>query len=598
MSSSWGCAIALTLKKTDGTVDVDLVAQGVCDIVLVVGYNRPAELRWKMTVAQHTLPIPYGDGIKFLDSDYHASNPVFIGFVKRVNPVAGDPNAVEYVAYDPAVRCAEEVFITNGLGTLTTTSPRAVYNCKIDGDEDRGYEILHDASVGTIIADLLDNQEELLRTRWAAPAYPSTDGGYVSGDLTPLDYVPQEKVTFDSEGIISGVLRMLNYYPNRRMVFDPTARQHRVYDVKAATQVTLTLNQTASASRVVLSMQLDRNLDKRFTSVQIYGKPEVANGDVTVGASTLTQTTEISGPNLGFARRWTVADSAKRHLAKILANPGVEVTVGGAFLGNSAVVEYKAIFHQPVLLAKWPDSGVWKIVPDFLLRINEGVVETPYHISRANASYSSGPVAGREPPSDVRFVFGYYDTPLTVSYPPSGFTGTAASSPYNVQVQQRLYNEILNTGYAIWDSVTATSRKGAFSKLASALHGAYSDVIYSGGAVIHGIDYEFLGLNRRINITSLDKDGGTLTTGWEAANAILTEVEYDYGMNGVGATTLTFSGDMQEFTQTDPEQLRKLLKVRARERYEIIQHFILGAPEGGNLTMGFYEQAILTGEEG
>lgn len=57
-----------------------------------------------------------------------------------------------------------------------------------------------------------------------------------------------------------------------------------------------------------------------------------------------------------------------------------------------------------------------------------------------------------------------------------------------------------------------------------------------------------------------DAHGDPLETGWENANAILTDVEYDYTER---LTTLQFSSDEMEFLQMDPEELKRQLKIKA-----------------------------------
>jgi hypothetical protein len=65
-----------------------------------------------------------------------------------------------------------------------------------------------------------------------------------------------------------------------------------------------------------------------------------------------------------------------------------------------------------------------------------------------------------------------------------------------------------------------------------------------------------------VNFTAVDPDGAAKTIGWEAINAVVTDVEYDFSDQ---TTTLTFSNDQAELIGLDTEQVKQRLKIAAAE---------------------------------
>jgi hypothetical protein len=220
----------------------------------------------------------------------------------------------------------------------------------------------------------------------------------------------------------------------------------------------------------------------------------------------------------------------------------------------------------PSLQCRFADdvAGVWKAVTGFKLDVNRGIITAPYHVYKVDSV--SGDI---ELPEDVRFVYAHYDQSLTARHPTSGFEGTAFDVA-GVETTLQIYDEDFVTGFEqneegviVGEEVTEAARTAQFEKLARNLHEAYRDVIYTGGCTIQGIDYDFLRLNKLINITAVDGDGDPITTGWEDVRTVLTDVEYDYSQR---LTTLTFSGDHLEFIQQDPDILKAMLKIRALQQ--------------------------------
>ena len=110
--------------------------------------------------------------------------------------------------------------------------------------------------------------------------------------------------------------------------------------------------------------------------------------------------------------------------------------------------------------------------------------------------------------------------------------------------------------------VAEATRTAQFQELCQRVFEATSDVAFAGGCTIAGVDYDYWGLNLRINLAAVDANGSALTTGWEAINAVLTDVEIDYESR---ITTLTWNSDQLQFLKVDIEFLKEQLKIDAKQ---------------------------------
>lgn len=543
-------------------VELDLVAIRAGDFVLEVGYSHPALLRFTVAAPQHTLPIGHRAFLVFCDQNFGGPEaPLFEGHVHEINPGIG-ANEIRYVAYDATRLAAQEATVMNGPHNLGSSYPRAVWNCKIDNDDDRAFELDHDATVATIVQTIFDNAlSELVPLR----AAPPSGSAYVPGELVGFDYRSQEKVVFESESLRGALDRLLDLYPQYRIRFEPgpSARQWRFVNVHASPSVTLRLNDhTATNPTRVLSLKLDRSLEGRYAAVKIFGPERTQAGDVNVAGGTLARLWntvfdggfEVSGPSgspsyVDVSRKWQIVDPAKRHLASLLP---AAVTVTGFRTDEEATTTVYT--RVPLLLASWDGGSSWESVGPITLDRGAGIIQTPIHV------YKYDPATLRyELPDNVRLVFAYYTPGLSVRYPASGFSGSAHAVA-GVQAEMRRYDESLAVGYERYLIADQTERLAQFQKLAQSIQEASRDIVYTGGCVLLGMQYEFLRLDRRVNFAAVDGAGNDLTTGWEGIDAILTDVEYDFG---AGVTTLAFSSDHLEFAQADPEELKRLLKLSA-----------------------------------
>jgi len=176
-------------------------------------------------------------------------------------------------------------------------------------------------------------------------------------------------------------------------------------------------------------------------------------------------------------------------------------------------------------------------------------------------------VNARTLPDNARLIYAYLADPLEVRKPSSGFEGTAYTVA-GMEVEMRLYDEMLSVGYENGTPITTATRTAQYEKLAQQKLDVVKDIIYTGGCTIDGLDMNFLRLQKRINFAGVDGNGSTLTTGWEAIDAILTDVEYDF--DGRGLTTLTFSSDKAQYLQQSTDALKQLLKIRALQLIQLM----------------------------
>lgn len=556
----------MTMRLWIDYTEVDLTVDKIADVKLDIGYSHPARLSFAMYQAQHTVPIAINAFVIFTDTDYGGwSTPLFEGYVAEATPA--DANEIRYTCYDATHRAGKEIYVMSDSSIWSTVIPRRVYNCKVENDLDKAFEFEDDATVGEILEDLLEYAYADLALINAAPAAIFGGAAYESTDFSAMTMKPQEKVVFESETIRSALDRMLSYYPQYRMLFLPGVwhglRKWRFYDVYAAPEETLTLNSFTGA-RNVLSLDIQRSLEGRFTAVKFFGPERTTAATAQLSDTSLTKGWSTQAENIftqygntlattDVGRKWQITDPAKRRLAKLLPTE-VAVPIAGGFgsIGNLAYVQTRT----PTLLVSW-DGSTYEQVQGVTIDWRQGIITVPQNIHR----YNDGAALPYVLPTHVKFYYAYYDTPYTARYPSSGYAGLAYDH-FGISVEKKIYDESLVVGYEFGYPVTSTERTAQFEELAENIWKTTSNTIHTGAIVLDRLDYSFVRLNRRINIAAVDEDGNALTTGWESIRAILTDVEYDF-TNRI--TTLTLSSDDLEFLQGDPEALKEILKIRAME---------------------------------
>jgi len=555
-------------------VPVDLVALRVAQVKLSIGYSHPAELSWVMYQPQQSYPLGIGNFLRFWDDEFGtAEDPQFEGFIDEVSP-GDDANLVQCRAFDPTQKASKEIpvmsapwrevggFIVEAIGAV----PRLVYNVKIDNDVDYAFERGHDGTVGEIVAGLLEDALLPLRYFHAAPE----DGqAYEATDLADFVYRPQEKMVFESETIRAAIDRLIQQWePAVRMVFHPgeNQRKWRFINLYNTPAVTLTLNDFSGENRV-LSVQMQRSIEERYTAVRFYG-PETTvlnvfstqDGSLTpVDPPTVLET--VGTVEIKSWSTWQITDPQVRRGAKLLPEE-TYVPVGSYWFVPS---------RSPTLQISYDNGFTWATVQGVRFDFQNGIATVG---AAHNYVYVDPPINGRHffVPNAVRLYWASYAEPLSVRSPPTGFSGTAYTIA-NLQTELRQYDEMLAVGYEHGIPVTTATRLAQFEKLAEIMQIQRRDIVYTGGCTLDGIRYEFQRLNKAVNFAAVDGDGSPVSTGWENIGAILTDVEYDYDQ---GLTTLQFSSDQLELVGMNVEFLKARLKIRAleqRKSYRQVLHF-------------------------
>lgn len=590
--------MAISLRTFNGSTwdAFDLDAYGFAKPVVDIGYG-PAKFTFLIHAAQHTQPIPLRTLVSFEDDDYSGDpdRPVFLGHVYQIVPQGS--NELQYVCYDVTMRARNEITILSGPHGDSTSIPRLVYNTKIDNDDDYVFSVALDSEVGEIIEDILTNAyNELLTNCSAAPLTGGADA-FDSSDLSPLDFEPQDKIVFESEQLGQGIDRLLGeHYPNYRMIFEPgftaSLNKWRFVDPTAGDQVTLTLNEFGS-NKHVMSFTITPEIGQRYTAVKIYGPQAITTATVSVSGGGLTEdwngTQEsnflASGPALGAAsvgncaRKWQITDTTKRNMARYL--PDEELVDDAQYSINGESYLERRI-REPTLQVTWDDTN-WYTIGGIKIDYRTGEIEAPIAIYRYEPDGS--PVY--EIPSDVRLIYAYFGSPVTVRKPASGYEGTAYDDA-GMEVEERIYDEMLAVGYEKGTPVVLATRTAQYEKLAQSRLDGRKDIVWAGGCTLAGIDYDFILLQKLISFAAVDGDGDTITTGWESIDAILTNVEYDYEQD---LTTLTFSSDVLAFMNVDVADLKRRLKIHALQTLRITNTFLDSA--NGQITTGVQFRNLL-----
>lgn len=593
--------------------DVDLEAYGLGEGKLKVGYGYPSELSFTATAAQHTYPFQYTQFLRIwddeaeVDSDSQTdSNPLFEGWFDVITP--GDKtNEVKLICYDPTARATKHVTVMNDAWDLSGDSdkafpvegvasyPRAVFNVPNDNDDDYGYSILQDATLGQIIAQVLDDarlplyhlnagpgdgtgagaDQNWLDSDLGEPTGDDSDSGSGSGWAGGLDFKPQEKVVSQSENVRQFIERLLGQYdPRTKLFWHPGERLWRFYDITKSPAVTITVNDPTAWHGAVLSMEIHRSAEGRYGAVKFYG-PEGTEwseftwtpggtGDTMVSLNDFT--TGSAPSEFVCYHRWKITDPTFTRIAR--KGPYPVYSPAGYFLqtrSDGTTLEFSCgTFVQtwwPHVLVQYEDgdggNGNFAPVSGFIYDARSGILD----FGDVCIYRWLGPGTGNriQTPATVKFVCPTFTVPLTVRYPETEDTyeGTI-STVAGIQNELKIYDESLAIDKAYGIPITSNLRRQRFLKLAKQIHRARKDLIYAGSIVLEGLNYEFARLNRRVNIAAVDDNGDPIVTGWEDVGAWVTEVEYDFEER---TTTLTFSSDQLQVIGIDPELLKTRLKI-------------------------------------
>lgn len=588
------------MQRRSGTslIDVDIEASLLYGFSLVRSYNNPAMLRFKAkTTSQFLTTVAnttFRTFIRFWDADDPALGcgvPLFEGFIDDIDPGA-DSDEVVITALDPSGHTDISTFSgpwVDGTTPGTSAVPRVVYNSKIDNDDDYMWEKLHDATIGEIIEDILGENLAPLRAVLAAPA--SSDA-FVPAQTAAITFKPQEKVVFESESPRSAITRLLEEWaPQYKLNWVPGDRKWEILDLKSLSSQTVTLN-ALGQDYPVLSMQLDRSVEGRYSSVKIYGPEEAVQLDISLngtddenGAALAVGLTDVStgpvvdtygaGAQVYGKNKWQITDATKRRVLRFLpetiAAPQVGAVYGNPTDGFNWLSMVNTPTSSPCFQVRFPSDNMgpdyWVTVEGWTLDAKSGTIDFgDYYVHQYNPN---PPIVGGilQPnwtnPSDVRFIYATPDTPLSVRYPTTGYAGSAYTVA-GIENELSIYDEMLAVEYEYGVATTTAERVAQFTALAQHIWEMRSDIIYTGGMVLQGLDYSWWALDKRINIAAEDGSGVAATTGLESINAFVTEVEYDFEES---VTTLTIDGDKLSVLGLDQSQMKSRLKIRALEPF-------------------------------
>lgn len=571
------------LVRFDPYDAVDLQELGLVATRLTIGYSHAAQLQLQFVAEDHTTPIErlafirmWDDGFTLDDgtTDQDATHPLFEGFVEVV--AGSGPGAVAMTVYDPTYRATKQIIIMSttwlpgpieGEGAI----PRLVYNVPDESDADYAFERGHTGTIGQIVAGLLEDQQEPL---WHLNCCPGSGGSslaYNSADLVGMNFIPQEKIVWESESIRAGVERLQRYEPRYRMVWHPGTRLWRYQDVTASPQVTLRLNDP-TVDFPVLSMELTPSFDRCYTAIKIYGPPTTQTNEFTwlhpdVAPDGWTNTLlpigsafelELIGAHeIETYAAWQIVDATLRRGARLLPD-----------WYSLRTSEY--IWEQtkyPQFLLTWDGGNSWVGAAGNWLDFQLGIVTFPTTLPYATVEDQFGQTAqfiGQHyfPPNGAKLLWSSYLDAITVRVPPTGFEGTAFTVA-GLELERKVYDEQLAIGFEYGQPVTSDARIAQMANLARAQLDNAKNMTWVGGCVLDGIDYSWCRLNRRVSFEVNDGSGGTTSAGWDAIDAIVTDVDYDYVQR---TTTLTFSSDRAELVGEDVALIKQRLGIRALQQ--------------------------------
>jgi hypothetical protein len=509
---------------------------------------------------QHTLPLDYNTFVTLCHTSYGGlSSPLFEGHVREIQPTAS--NEVTIRCYSPDARAGAEVAILSDPSVWSTAVPYVVYNVTNEQDPDRAFEWLYNATTGEILKDLLDTAAtDLAAINAGIGANP-----YLAADFAAMDAKPQDKVVFAGARIVDGLRRLIQMYPNIRLLWEAGTRYWRFIDTHVSPETTITLNGESASGCTVLSANLQRNLEGRYSAVEIYGPPVTVTARPSKSGGGLTELWDATagtqftlyGPTLpgtaDVGRRWQIADTTKRRMARLLPEYEPAPVVGGfGGLGTFLTVNTK----EPTLQVTY-GNGIWETIPNCTYDYRNGIVTAPMSVYRKK----DGTSADYTLPTDVKLVYAYYGDPLKARYPTSSYEG-GVFDLFGLQTTLREYDPFLAVGYDTGTPVTSAERLAQYQKLAEALHKYYSSAIVTGPVLLEGYDWDFLKLDKRVNLAANDGSGGTITTNWEAAKLIATAVTYDFTEC---TTTVELASEQAEYMQADMEVLKHQMRIRPTE---------------------------------
>lgn len=552
---------------------VDMAEKRVCQMKLLISFDHPARLEFVCYAPQHTFPFALRTFIRLWDPDaeyddsaFGQDNPIFEGFVAEVQPV--DSNLVQIVAYDPTYQAGHEIMVQSlpwEAGSPPTrpsgSVPRLVLNA-YDNDDDYAFCRDFNVTVGGLFSGLLNDALQPLR--WYNCAPPDTVA-YDAAELDVFVHRPQEKIVYESETLGDAIRRTLTWVPDYKLLWVPGARKWHFFDPAVAPEVTLTLNKFADDDYRVLSLDLKRSNEGRYPATEITGPPTTDIVQYSIGAGTLQYADSgvFLEEYVDFTGTHQVVAHAQFQIVDEDDRPGARLLKETVF---APVGAYQWIAtRSPFLEITFDHGATWLAVSNTSFDFFNGTVSTGFPIFFwTDAVLITGSTQNFFVPDDFRLTWAPFREPLRVRYPETGYDGTS-NSVAGMATELTLYDESLAVGYERGTPVTTETREEQFTLLAQRYHAYQKDIIYTGGCLLDGIEWNFLRLNRRVNLAGVDGDGTAIPTAWEAIGAIHTDTEYNFDEQ---TTQLTFSSDQMEVIGIPIDLFKQRIGVRPLVRLE------------------------------
>lgn len=577
--------------------EVDLPAIGAGQFVPVMSTSHASLLTWTCLVPQHTTPLPERGFIRFWIDDaddpagdpFSAENPLFEGYITQVDPQP-DAIGVQYTAHDPTYEATKKVTIFSdawvaGNPPSEPATPPAngvpvlIYNCSNETDPDFAHQVGGYGTLYQLIAGILEFCYFGLVDCDAAPGDGVEEGlAYDDAELSTLTVKPQEKCDFRSEGVRSALERLQRYDPRLRLFWEPGTRLWRVRPLTAAPVVTLRLNRR-DVDFPVLSLSLKRSTDKCVTAVSIYGPPTVEVEEFRwddpvdyqdIGATYGDESTlqplgdpvvleEFTTSAGTFdSRCWLafqIIDPAKRRGA--LQFPDwYQYQRTPLLFGQTRVPRVLCSWDRGETWLEWPNIQP----PDIINGIVRFIGDPPkfYMVDSTGGSLNTASTQKWFCPTSIRLIWGPFAEPLKVRRPASGYEGTAFTAA-GITVEDYQSDSALVIGFEYGNPVTSADRRAAMETYAQTLLDQRKDIVWTGVAVLDGLDWQFSRLHKTCRIVAEDGSGNEIDTPWNDIDAYVTDVSYDLEEQ---TTTLTFSADRLALFGIDAETLKRQLGIK------------------------------------
>lgn len=573
--------------------DLDLTEMCIHSFRYNASVSAPTRLSFVVESDSQTLPLNYDDFIRFWDdsaklpdgtTDQDEDHPIFEGWIEEVTPGSG-PTGVNIVAYDPTYRASRKSLVMSGPYEPDGSNfpvdspasyPRAVWNCPTFQDPDYAFSLGQDWAVGKIYQNALDNALLALKHLNAATgsaAYSTSDTGTESAGVWTgnLTVKPEEKIVATAESPRSLLERLLSQHePTFKLFWEPGTRLWRARKMPSLSAVTITVNDPSETVPVIAS-EIRRSREGRYSAVKIYGPQGVVwsnaiwGGEGSTG-NTLEPLDQYSIGSVGEPAqcywKFQITDPEFNAIGKRGPEPiSVPMYYFGEVLASGDITTQLLTIPEdtwePALIVTYPGGS--RTVAMRWIDYRAGIVAIAsgqcLFLFDSDATAPDRYIL----PTSVTLRYPNLTDPITVRSPSSGFSGTVYSVG-GIEEEYKEYSESLAVDWRYGAPVTTETRLTRMQKYADSLLEERKDLVHSGAIRLHGADYRFAWLDKRVNVAAIDEAGDPLTTGWESIGAWVTDCEIDYEDM---TTSVSLHTDQMELFGLDPEMLKLQLGIRA-----------------------------------